>query len=73
MEHTGSLLAAGLVATEAEAVAKKLEADSPKQQKLQDDCPHILVCRESGTKQYAGLASADSAELLLRQSLSASE
>jgi hypothetical protein len=44
-----------------------------KQQKLQVGCPHILVCRESGTKQYVGLASAHSAELLLRQSLFASE
>ena len=55
MEHTGSLLAAGLVATgvEAEAVARKLGADSPKQQKLQDDCPHILGCRVNDTKLYA--------------------
>jgi hypothetical protein len=37
----------------------------PKQQKLQVDCPHIPVCKESGTKQYVGLALADSAELLL--------
>jgi hypothetical protein len=44
-----------------------------KQQKLQVGCPHIPVCRESGTKQYVGLASADYAELLLRQSLFASE
>jgi hypothetical protein len=44
-----------------------------KQQKLQVGCPHILVCRESGTKQYVGLASADSTELRLRQSLFASE
>ena len=55
MEYTGSLLAAGLVATEveAEAIAKKLEAGSPKQQKLQDDCPHILECRANDTKLYA--------------------
>ena len=55
MEHTGSLLAAGLVATEveAEAVAKKLEADSPKQQKLQGDCPHTLECRANDMKLYA--------------------
>jgi hypothetical protein len=55
------------------AEAKKPVNDLPKQQKLLDDCPHILVCRESGTKQYVRLASADSAELLLRQSLFASE
>jgi hypothetical protein len=55
VEHTGSLLAAGLVATEveAEAVARKLGADLPKQQKLQDDCPHILGCRANDTKLYA--------------------
>ena len=55
MEHTGSLLAAGLVAAEveAEAVARKLEVDSPKQQKLQGDCPvsythlpKILHCQQ---------------------------
>jgi hypothetical protein len=45
----------------------------PKQQKLQVGCPHILVCKDNGTKQYVKLASADSAELLLRQSLFASE
>jgi hypothetical protein len=55
------------------ARAKKPVSDLPKQQKLQVGCPHILVCRESGMKQYVGLASADSAELLLRQSLFASE
>jgi hypothetical protein len=54
------------------AEAKKPVNGLPKQQKLQDDCPHILVCRGSGTKQYVRLASADSAELLLRQSLFAS-
>ena len=55
MEHTGSLLAAGLVAAEveAEAVARKLEVDSPKQQKLQGGCPHTLGCRASDTKLYA--------------------
>jgi hypothetical protein len=53
--------------------AKKPVNGLPKQQKLQVDCPHILVCRESGTKQYVGLASADSTELLLQQSLFASE
>jgi hypothetical protein len=51
VEHTGSLLAAGLAVTEveAEAVAKKLGVDSPKQQKLQGDCPHTLGCRVSDT------------------------
>jgi hypothetical protein len=34
------------------AKAKKLVNDLPKQQKLQVDCPNILVCRESSTKQY---------------------
>ncbi len=55
MEHTGSLLAAGLVATEveAEAVARKLEADSPKQQRLQDGCLHTLGCKTNDTKQCA--------------------
>jgi hypothetical protein len=45
----------------------------PKQQKLHVDCPHILVCRESSTKQYVKPASANSARLLLQQSLFASE
>jgi hypothetical protein len=47
------------------AEAKKPVNGLPKQQKLQVGCPHILVCKENGTKQYVGLASADSAELLL--------
>jgi hypothetical protein len=55
------------------AEAKKPMNGLPKQQKLQDDCPHILVYRESDTKQYVGIASADSPELLLWQSLFASE
>jgi hypothetical protein len=55
------------------AEAKKLVNDLPKQQKLQGDCPHILVCRESGTKQCARPASADSTELRLRRSPFASE
>ena len=50
------------------AEAKKPMNGLPKQQKLQDDCPHILVCRESGTKQCARPASADSVELQLQQS-----
>jgi hypothetical protein len=54
-------------------VARKLVNGWSKQQKLQDDCPHILVCRESGTKQCARLASADSAELRLLRSPFASE
>jgi hypothetical protein len=56
-----------------EAEARKLVNGLPKQQKLQVDCPHILVCKESGTKQYVGPASADSVGLLLQQSLFASE
>jgi hypothetical protein len=53
--------------------ARKLVNGLPKQQKLQVDCSHTLVCRESDTNQYARPASADSAGLLLRQSLFASE
>jgi hypothetical protein len=49
-----------------EADAMKLVNGLLKQQKLQAGCLHILVCRGSGTKQYAGLALADSAEPLLR-------
>jgi hypothetical protein len=56
-----------VVAVEVEA--GKLVNGLPKQQKLQVDCPHTLVCRESDTKQYVRPASADFAELLLRQSL----
>jgi hypothetical protein len=56
-----------------EAKAKKLVNGLPKRQKLQVGFPHILVCKESGTKQYVKPASADSAELLLRQSPFASE
>jgi hypothetical protein len=48
-----------VVAVEAEA--RKLVNGLPKQQKLQVDCTHILVCRESSTKQYVKPASADSA------------
>jgi hypothetical protein len=55
------------------AEAKKLVNGLPKQQKLQVGCPRILVCKESGTKQYVKPASANSAEVLLRQSLFASE
>jgi hypothetical protein len=55
------------------AGAKKLVNDLPKQQKLQVDYPHILVYRESSTKQYVRPASADSAAPLLRQSPSTSE
>jgi hypothetical protein len=32
------------------AKARKLVNGLLKQQKLQVDCPHTLVCRESGTK-----------------------
>ena len=60
-----------VVAVEAEA--RKLVNGLLKQQKLQVDCPHILVCRESGTKQYVRPTSADSIGLLLRRSLFASE
>ena len=55
------------------AEAKKPMNGLPKQHKLQDDCPHIPVCRESGTKQCARPASADSAELRLWRSPFASE
>jgi hypothetical protein len=55
------------------AVARKPVNGEPKQQKLQDDCPHILVCRESGMKQCARPASADSVELRLMRSPFASE
>jgi hypothetical protein len=57
------------VAAKVEAVAKKLVADQPKQQKLRDDYPHILVCRVNDTKQCAGPASVDFARLRLLQSL----
>jgi hypothetical protein len=50
------------------AEAKKLVNGLPKQEKLHVGCPHILVCKESGSKQCVEPASADSAELLLRQS-----
>jgi hypothetical protein len=55
------------------ADATKLVNGLPKQQKLPVGCPHILVCKESGTKQCVKPASADSTELLLRQSPFASE
>jgi hypothetical protein len=48
------------------AGARKLVNGLPKQQKLQVDCPHILVCKESGTKQYVKPVLADSVGLLLR-------
>jgi hypothetical protein len=50
------------------AEAKKPVNGLPKQQKRHVGCPHTLVCKESDTKQYVGVASADSAKLLLRQS-----
>jgi hypothetical protein len=56
-----------------EAEARKLVNGLPKQQRLQVDCPCILVCKESGMKQCVRPASTDSAELLLRQSPFASE
>jgi hypothetical protein len=55
------------------AEAKKLVNGLPKQQRLLVGFPHILVCKGSGTKQCVKPASADSAELLLRQSPFASE
>jgi hypothetical protein len=55
------------------AEAKKLVNGLPKLQKLQVGFPYILVCKESDMKQYVKPASADSAELQLRQSLFASE
>jgi hypothetical protein len=54
-------------------VARKPVNGWPKQQKLQDDCSHTLVCKESDTKQCARPASADSAELRLLLSPFASE
>jgi hypothetical protein len=56
-----------------EAEARKLVNGLPEQQKLQVDCPHTLVCRESGTKKYVRPASADSIGLLLQRSLFAFE
>jgi hypothetical protein len=56
-----------------EAEARKLVNGLPKQQKPHVDYPHILVCKESSTKQYVRPASADSAGLLLQQSPFASE
>jgi hypothetical protein len=53
--------------------AKKLVNGLSKPQKLQVDFPHILVCKESGTKQCVKPTLADSTELLLRQSPFASE
>jgi hypothetical protein len=40
------------------AGARKLVNDLPKQQKLQVGYPHILLYRESSTKQYVRPASA---------------
>jgi hypothetical protein len=58
------------VATE----AKKLGNGLPKRQKLLVvDCPRILGCMGSNTKQCGGLASVDSVVLQLRQFLSASK
>jgi hypothetical protein len=54
-------------------VARKPMNGYPKQQKLQYDCPHTLVCRENDTKQCARPASADSVELRLLLSPFASE
>jgi hypothetical protein len=54
------------------AGARKLVNNLPKRQKLQVDYPRILVYRESSTKQCVKPVLADSATLLLRQSLFAS-
>ena len=67
------LLASGISRLQVGVGAKKPVNGLPKQQKLQVDCPHTLVCRESGTKQYVRPASADSAGLLLRRSVFAFE
>jgi hypothetical protein len=56
-----------------EAEARKLVNGLPKQQKLQVGYPHILVCKESSTKQCVKPTSAGSAELLLQQSLFSSK
>jgi hypothetical protein len=56
-----------------EAEARKLVNGLPKQHKLLVDCPHTLVCREIGVKQFIRSALADSVGLLLRRSLFASE
>jgi hypothetical protein len=75
----GALLAVGFgyeqvaMVVAVEVGARKLVNGLPKQQKLQIDCPHILVCTENSTKQYAKLALAGSTGLLLRHSLFASE
>jgi hypothetical protein len=50
------------------AEAKKPVNGLPKKQRLQVDYPRILVCKESGTKQCARPASANSIELRLRRS-----
>jgi hypothetical protein len=55
------------------AEARKLVNGLPKRQKLQVGCPHIPVCRESGTKHYVGPASVDFVGLLLRRYLFAFE
>jgi hypothetical protein len=53
------------VVAEAGVVARKPMNDYPKRQKLQDDCSHTLVCKESDTKQCVRPASAGSIELRL--------
>ena len=55
------------------AEARKPVNGLPKKQRLQVDYPRILVCKESGTKQCARPASADSVELRLLQSPFVSE
>jgi hypothetical protein len=53
-----------VVAVEAEA--KKPVNGLPKQQRLQVDCPRILVCKESGAKQCARPASASAISFCFR-------
>jgi hypothetical protein len=61
------------VVAEAGVVARKPVNGEPKRQKLQDDCSHTLVYKESDTKQCARPTLADSAELRLLLSLFASK
>jgi hypothetical protein len=55
VEHIDSLLGVDPVAMEVEAaaVARKLEVDLPKLQKLQGDCLCIVGCKADDMKQYA--------------------
>jgi hypothetical protein len=53
------------VVAEAGVVARRLVNGQPKQQKLQDDCSHTLVRKESDTKHCVRPASAGSTGLRL--------